>query len=234
MQRMKQRTKKLLKRLLSPIFRDVVEEYSNALRRDIFGLWQIDKAMQNSPGIEYLDGWALSPTALGFACARIANEVDPVIIEFGGGQSSLIIASLLRAASKGKLYIIEHNPDYVTKLKNLLALHGLEKRAELVHCPLAYQIDTSAISYDLSYLETLNMEANLVIVDGPPSAIDSRTRLYPLQWSLNNLAKDGRILFDDANRTGEAQCLQSINKTYDNIRVELIDDKKGHAIIRME
>ena len=156
---------------------------------------------------------ALRPAGL----VAVLNDIEVrdrrVVVELGGGVSSVYLARLLASRGAGRLVAVEHDPGWAAWLEGALAREGLDAvarvvRAPLAPHPLAWQGEWYATR---ALLDGLPAEPiDLLLVDGPP-AFEPGTECsrYPaLPVLRDRLAPDATVVLDDAGRDGERAVLE--------------------------
>lgn len=140
----------------------------------------------------------------------IIKRRPSVIVEYGSGLSTLIMAIALSRAGGGKLIAVEHDEEYYKKTRDLLKNAGLFDRVELLLCPLV-EIEINGASYKwYSLTETtlenyvVESEVDLLFVDGPPAATGPNARFPAYHVTKKFLSNDALIVLDDADRADEA------------------------------
>jgi predicted O-methyltransferase YrrM len=226
--------KNVLKKLRQLMFYGLArkEDLEN-LYDQIAGLQQIQNAMVGRPILRRLRGWAISPDAMALVLADLQEYDAPTVIEFGSGQSTIILASALKHRG-GCLISVEHDADYSAVIQKQLDACGLGGVVVAHYMPLVPVIDPQekgARSYDLQTLPSRKID--IALIDGPPGIIcGAETRLVPLRWCVRNLAPKGSIFLDDSNRPSEQQCLSVLKRDFPDILVTQLGAEKGLTQIR--
>jgi predicted O-methyltransferase YrrM len=206
----------------------------DALYAQIAGLQQIQNAMDARPILRPMRGWAISPDAMALVLADLQDCVAPTVIEFGSGQSTVILASALKRRG-GCLISVEHDADYSAGIQRQLEACGLADVVNTRHLPLVPIQDQQAKgarSYDLQSLPPHQID--VALIDGPPGIFcGPETRLVPLRWCVRNLAPNGSIFLDDSNRPAEQKCLSDLKRDFPDIAVTQLDCEKGLTRIRL-
>lgn len=177
------------------------------------GLLQIQNAMKGLPVLRPMRGWAISPDAMAWVLADLQERESPTVIEFGSGQSTVILAAALKH-SGGRLLSVEHDPEYSKVIQRQVAASGLSDWVDFVSSSLLEsKEDAPIISYDTSQLPDIGID--VALIDGPPISIcGADTRYVPLHWSASHLNQGGAIFLDDSNRTSEQNCLAKLAEKY--------------------
>lgn len=200
-------------------------------------LWELDKSAKNlckqieaSIAVQsYLNfgtlpvsfhGWPVSPDFALFLIQQIEQSDYDLIIEFGSGTSTAILASVCATKKKRtgkviKVLSFDHHEMYFEKTKSLLKFFDPDGEVELVHAPLVPTIVDGKEYLYYSCIDALNDENSrlqggqvraLVIIDGPPGVTGPLARFPALPMLLENLdlrALD--IVLDDSGRDEEKE-----------------------------
>lgn len=195
----------------------------------VAGLFQVQAAIEGRPILRRMRGWAISPDAMSWLLNDLQHRSNPAVVEFGCGQSTVIIASMLKLRTGGKLLSVEHDHEYARGIQQQLELLNLMDFVEFVFCPLVDipTIDggTPVKSYDLRELKTNTID--LALVDGPPVACGDTTRHVPLKWALDHLSHGGSAFLDDADRPGEQKLVDALRREFPGFQFEELDTEKG-------
>ena len=222
--------RKWMRRIADRVFGDL------ARRGDLDNLYnqmtayiQLHEFVASSPVLYPLRGWALSPDAIVYILADLELREDPTIVEFGSGESTLILASALRRKNAGRLITIEHDESFMRELGALLRAAQLARWVSLHHAPRMQPEDPGDDELNLSALPELPID--LALIDGPPGIKDygSLARGRPLQWALKHLKPKGTIFLDDANRPAEQSLLAKLMGEHDDLHCQMIYTEKGLA-----
>jgi serine protease inhibitor ecotin len=196
--------------------------------------------IQSILGSEYMGdfhGWPISPDIGLFLLERMREQHYDLIIEFGSGTSTMMLARMSQVLakkstvmdkkrdsthktsnSKTTIVSFEHHEHYWKKTRQLLKAHRLGKLVELVHAPLQdWHDDTQAYRYydchkTLEALAQKNANRKLrilMLVDGPPGSTCVNAR-YPAVPIVFRALKGHYIdvILDDANRADEKRTIE--------------------------
>jgi len=178
-------------------------------------------------------GYAVSPD---FACelARIVRALEPdLVVEFGSGVSTVISAYALSRNGHGRIVSLDHDADWCANSRALIAEHGLESIAEVVHAPLT-PLDLHGeqwLWYDMRAITPLD-SIDLLVVDGPPGHIQSLARYPSVPVMLERLRPEGAILLDDTDRDDEQEMLGRWSREFESLSFENRRTEKGTVIAR--
>lgn len=201
------------------------QEDLDVMYNQIAGLFQIQNAMRGEAVLKPMRGWALSPDAMACVLADLKKRTTPTIIEFGSGQSTIVIAAALKHQG-GRLFSVEHDPVYSIAIQEQAAACRVSDVIEFVHAPLiGAESGPQDRSYDLSALP--DIQVDVALIDGPPITNGTYTRLSPLRWAVQHLTHSGTVFLDDAARESEQLCLQALQKEFPNLKTNNRPTEKG-------
>lgn len=186
----------------------------------------IQSFLNNGERIPSLHGWPISPDFALYLIELIDSNDYDLIIEFGSGTSTVLIAkTLARMAAKQKTELtatqvaFEHLEEYHTQTLSLLKQAKLSEKVQLILAPLQPYAAPNGVTYQYynfrNELEAISKNATssrlniLVMVDGPPAATGKHAR-YPAAPAVLAQFKDAHIdiLLDDYNRNDEKEIVQ--------------------------
>jgi predicted O-methyltransferase YrrM len=145
-----------------------------------------------------LGSWKADTGLLKLVAEHIIEERPKVVVEFGTGASTLIVARALEIAGGGEFISFEQNPDFVQATRDWLAQHGLA--ADLRPVPLrSSPTGWPGLWYDHGDLPD---RIDFLLIDGPPWTIHPLTR-GSAEVVFDRIAPGGTIMLDDAARPGE-------------------------------
>jgi hypothetical protein len=203
-----------------------------------------------------INGWAVSSDFMLYLVKLIhLNEYD-LIIEFGSGHSTLVIAKVLsnlapRRQDKLPVCFIsfDHLDEYYRQTRKQLEHAGLADSVLLIHAPLAeytapsgcnylYYSCQTALSELVNKYPTNNLRI-LVSIDGPPGNSCKHAR-YPALPLILSYFQGASIdfLLDDAARTEEKEViklwLNEITAAELRATEQIINLEKGASLIHVE
>jgi predicted O-methyltransferase YrrM len=145
-----------------------------------------------------LGSWKADAGLLNLVVDHILEHKPKLVVEFGAGASSFVIAKALQEAGGGRLISFEQHQDFVDSTKAWLAEHGLE--ADMRAVPLRPSpAGWPGLWYDQGDLPD---GIELMLVDGPPWSIHPMTR-GAAETLFDRIAPGGTVMLDDAARPGE-------------------------------
>ena len=160
---------------------------------------------------------ALRPGAMATILNDIAVNHRMVIVECGGGVSTIYIARLLRQLGIGHLYTIEHEVQWIEMLSEMVSAE--KDYVSFIHAPIMpLQKIRAGDWYDVApVLSALNgHRIDLLIVDGPSATLSDPMIRYTAMPMLKHLFSDDfAVVLDDVNRKGEQSILHAWQKELD-------------------
>jgi predicted O-methyltransferase YrrM len=176
-------------------------------------------------------GWAGSPDFL----LALANEIRAarprVIVECSSGVSTVVAARCLQQLGAGHVWSLEQESVFAAKTTKLLAEHGLAEWATVIVAPLQ-QTNTATPWYE----DRLPPEAqpiDLLVVDGPPTAVAPLARMPAFPQLKSRLAARCTILADDAARDDEQEMVRRWCQQEPALQAEYVPLEKGLAVLRL-
>lgn len=144
-----------------------------------------------------LGSWKADTGLLRLVTDHILAHRPKLVVEFGMGASTLVLARALQLAGGGRLISFDQHADFVEATGAWLAEHGLG--AELHAVPLAPAEGWPGLWYDHGPLPD---GIDLMLVDGPPWALHPLTR-GGAATLFDRIAPGGTVMLDDGARPGE-------------------------------
>lgn len=156
----------------------------------------------------YWNLWAIDPVFANHIIYKIITTRPEVVVELGGGLSTLIVAKTLsNMGIKHKIYSVDSDKTFIEETRNMLIAEGLydENIVKLIHAPIK-NITISRNNYKWYQIDIKKMDftkIDLLIVDGPIGSISKDAR-YPAIPFFKRFLKPGcSVLLDDFNREDE-------------------------------
>ena len=173
-----------------------------------------------------MHGWPISPDLALYLIDLLENTNYDIIIEFGSGTSTLLMArTLTRLASRRRgrppvrLIAFEHLERYYTQTKDQLQKAGMSDAVHLVLAPLETYTAPDGRSYpyyrchdilsDAANSQSVTDTQMLIFVDGPPEPTGKHAR-YPAFPAVLAHFKGAKIdiLLDDYIREDEKEIVR--------------------------
>lgn len=182
-----------------------------------------------------MNAWALSPEALEWIRQFIQERGIRSVLELGSGQSTLMLASLVRdeilksadGSAALKAIAVEHDEKYSEQTYNLLKSIELEQYVTLHHCPLMNRW------FDMRFVPV--EEVDLILIDSPPYHVAPMSRLPAIE-KLKPFIKAGTwIILDDYHRETEKLIVKQWLESYPGLKlIGKVSIDTGLAVMRVE
>ncbi|SFU46387.1 class I SAM-dependent methyltransferase [Nitrosospira multiformis] len=196
----------------------------------LHGLY-IDLGLQKS--LPPTRGWAASPDFLQELVRHMLEEKPQVIVECSSGVSTVVLARCAQLNGTGKVYSLEHEPEFAQKTRMNLARLGLAEYATVIDAPLmSYTLNDEVWPwYDIQALPQ-GCKVDLLVIDGPPYFTRSLAR-YPAGPILfSSLAESAVIFLDDAARDDEKKILEIWGREFPELSQAASACEKGCVILK--
>ncbi len=148
--------------------------------------------------LPYLGSWKADTGLLELLVDHIFEHRPALVVEFGTGASTLVLARALKMAGGGSLISFDQHAEFVEATRVWLSDHGLQadlRAAPLKRSPHGWP----GLWYDHGPLPT---GIELMLIDGPPWTVHPLTRGAAVSL-FDHIAPGGTIMLDDAARPGE-------------------------------
>jgi predicted O-methyltransferase YrrM len=157
-----------------------------------------------------LGTWALGPRSLEEIIRLVSSRRPGLIVEFGSGASTVVLAWAMREASgpgsQPRVMSFEQDAKHAEHTRELLARAGLESECTILVAPMERQLIeermTCCYAIPGGFSEVIgDRRIDLAIIDGPAGAAGVRFGTLPLMQPY--LADGATFVLDDALRDGE-------------------------------
>lgn len=180
--------------------------------------------------------WAISPDFGLLLCELIDHHKPRIIVEFGGGSSTLICAYRGALVSAPHIYSFDHEPTFAEQTKEQLKKHELTTHADVIFAPLKpsefFDSNGGRIDwYDEQGLDKLPNGIDLVIVDGPPSDMAPSARYPALPALREKLSSSCVLVLDDAARPSERNIVERWLVEFPEFELASPPAEKGAAVL---
>lgn len=180
----------------------------------------LDRLDLPDDALPYLGSWKADTGLLTLLVDHILAHRPKLVVEFGTGASTLVLARALKKAGGGRLISFDQHAGFIDATRDWLADHGLSADLHAValrpspggwpglwydHGPLPDGID-------------------LMLIDGPPWSIHPFTRGAAASL-FGHIAPGGTVMLDDAARPGERVVARRWRKAWPDFDFRL--DKSG-------
>lgn len=197
----------------------------------IAGLMQVQSAMAGGPVLKPLRIFVISPDAIAWILADIQDRVAPTVVEFGAGQSTVILAACLKHQGRGTLLSIEHDEAHANAVRRQLDACGLASYVDLRVVPVTDYPSAGSLPACQSYATAAlpDCTIDVALIDGPPHWFGEASRLPPAQWALSRLSEGGAMYLDDITRPQERMVLAHLATVCSDLAVDHLRAEKGLA-----
>ena len=179
-------------------------------------------------------GKAASADFLKLLADHILREKPEVVVECGSGLSTVVAARCLQMNGKGRLYSLEHMPEFAAQTRGELDRQGLGNWACILDAPLELrQFNGRTVRWYRSR-GLPDLPVDLIVVDGPPARTGSSPR-YPAGPVLfPRLTARGAVLIDDAGRPEELAVIAEWRREFPGLdfHTDLQEFEKGVCMAR--
>jgi predicted O-methyltransferase YrrM len=180
----------------------------------------LDRLELPDDALPYLGSWKADVGLLTLLVDHIEAQRPKLVVEFGTGASTLVLARALKKWGGGRLISFDQHADFIAATGAWLADHGL--KADLHAVPLRPSPGGwPGLWYDHGPLPD---GIELMLVDGPPWSIHPFTRGAAASL-FGHIAPGGTVVLDDAARPGERIVARRWSKAYPEFDFRL--DKSG-------
>lgn len=180
-------------------------------------------------------GWTISPDFAVILLEAIQINRPGVIVELGGGTSTLVSGYCLEKLGGGQVIAFDHIEKFADLTRENVGNHGLGQFAQIRHAPLKpLELGGQVYEwYDPAGFAGIG-QIDLLVVDGPTQWQNPQPQVrYPALPVLADRLADGAIvLMDDSHRKDEQEIAARWQADY---RLELIreyDTEKGTKSFR--
>ena len=180
----------------------------------------LDRLGLPDDALPYLGSWKADVGLLTLLVDHILAHKPKLVVEFGTGASTLVLARALRMAGGGRLISFDQHEDFVQATRGWLADHGLA--ADIHAVPLRPSPGGwPGLWYDHGPLQD---GIGLMLIDGPPWSIHPFTRGAAASL-FGHIAPGGTVMLDDAARPGERVVARRWRKAFPEFDFRL--DRSG-------
>ncbi|HET7315119.1 class I SAM-dependent methyltransferase [Salinisphaera sp.] len=204
--------------------------------RQIAAFLELRDLLQPVRPLPMLREWAISPD-FGLLLVDLIDEHRPrVIVEFGGGSSTLVCAYRASQATNCGIHSYDHDDSFAQRTREQLQKHGLDSHAEIHYEPLRpsqFLDDAGEVIewYGGGSIENLPADIDMIVVDGPPSHLNPWARYPSLPAVYDKLSPDCLLILDDAARKSEQQVVERWLKEFPEFRLQSPSTEKGAAVL---
>jgi len=194
----------------------------NRIYSQLESLFWLQRRLLPNTQLPSLRGWASSPDVLVRLHTHIMEAKPAVIVEFGSGASTLVIADALSQNGTGKLFSIENSKYYGTQTLSQLQQNHLQDWVNLRIGELetweedhinSEDDDKPLLWYPKSLVKNIK-NIDLIWVDGPPGNTCLYSRYPALPALFDQLSSRIEVWMDDTVRQEERDICENWAKKY--------------------
>jgi predicted O-methyltransferase YrrM len=187
----------------------------------------LDRLELPHDALPYLGSWKADMGLLKLVTDHIFEHRPRLVVEFGTGASTLVLARALQLAGGGRLISFDQHQEFVDATREWLADYGL--KADLRAVPLRPSRDWPGLWYDHG---PLPLGIDLMLIDGPPWTIHPLTRGGAAHL-FDHVSPGGTVMLDDGARPGERFVARRWRRLRPDMDFTLLDNgTKGTLIGR--
>lgn len=178
-------------------------------------------------------GAAASPDLL-LELTRLIDRIRPeTIVELGSGISTVVMAARCKAAGRGHVLALEHDPGYAAATRAELFAQGLEAHATVVDAPLEELVIGAETWSWYGLAPDTPSDIDLLLVDGPPAGTGRLARYPALPRFRERLAPGAVVVADDGDRPDEREMVERWQAEYPGLEVRYLPFAKGAWLLTM-
>lgn len=221
----------------------------NRLYAQLEKLNWLTRSVRLNYSLPALRGWAASPDVLLMLHEHVRQRRPRLVVEFGSGCSTVVIADALRQNGFGKLVSFEHSSDYAAQTLGYLERENLDAWVDLrlndltvwdkdhlatsASSGAAESTDTPSLRwYDASHMTDLE-GIDLMFVDGPPGGTCPYSRYPALPALADRLSSNAEVWMDDTIRQEEKDICADWAQKHGMV-VDFIDFEKGMGRLKRD
>jgi predicted O-methyltransferase YrrM len=178
--------------------------------------------------------WAASPDLLVHLATLVRERRPEMVVECGGGVSTLVIARALQMNGRGRLHTLESDTGFAALTQERLARLALQDVVRIHVAPLEPLPGEAAGNwYALGAVGRLPERIDMLFVDGPQVGEDT-SRAPAIDRLFPRLSERGFAVFDDARRSGEASFPALVASGFPHLRKTDLPAEKGAMLFAPE
>ncbi|MEM7244059.1 MAG: class I SAM-dependent methyltransferase [Acidobacteriota bacterium] len=151
-------------------------------------------------------GWAILPDFAELLLELTKERPHACILELGGGASTQVLAAALGDSTR--IVSVEAEKRFADDLRDALTHQELTDHVEVLDAAMSGTPPWYDRERVQSAAERLG-PIDLLVVDGPSTALDARAREPAMPELLSRLAPDATVVLDDTVREGEQAIVEA-------------------------
>ena len=212
---------------------NTITQQANLLFRQLQAYHELSSLLNLKQPLPPLGGWAATPDFLLIVTSHALSRRPQLILECGSGASTIILGRCCELNGTGHVFSLEHNADYAEQTRQQIRDLGLSQWVTILHAPLVtYPSLENRQWYSLEGVTLKSGSLDMLVVDGPPNAINTLAR-YPAVPLLYPYFAAGFVaLVDDTNRTSEKRAIARWLSEFPGLSAKYFETEKGCTVIR--
>lgn len=196
-------------------------------------LFYLHSRLQLRRALPRMRSYGISPDFANLLVDFVLKAKPEVIVECGGGISTLVNGYLLEKQGRGHVYALEHDAPFAQQTQDELVRHGLGDWASVVHAPLEEFVigGKSWKWYSRNGWQDLP-GIDLLVVDGPPSVIQAHARYPALPLLMEKMNPQAIVIVDDCNRPEDRETVEKWIRESGDWDLEWFRTEKTAAVLR--
>jgi predicted O-methyltransferase YrrM len=171
---------------------------------------------------------SMSPDLLRCAVELMLHNKPRVVVELGGGASTVFVAYCLKRIGQGKLLSIDHDPAFADKTRTMIEHHGLSEYATVLCRPLEpLRIRGNEYLWYSVHASDMDGPIDFLLIDGPPYHVHPLARYPALPVMLPYMTANAVAILDDANRPEELRIIDLWASEFPELSMEKLETEKG-------
>jgi predicted O-methyltransferase YrrM len=148
--------------------------------------------------------WAASPDLLVHLALLVRERKPALVVECGGGVSTLVLARALQLNGAGLVWTLESSAEFAQITRERLRRLGVQQFSKVRIAPLTeLPPPGQGFWYRLEEIARLPGPIDMLFVDGPQVS-ETTSRAPAIDHLFPRLSPAGFVVFDDARRADEA------------------------------
>lgn len=178
-------------------------------------------------------GWAASPDFLGVLARHVTQARPKAILECGSGVSTVVLARACELNGIGRVYSLEHLPDFAERIRSELSRHGLAGHAEILDAPLTRHTLDDGSEWSWYGLRALPpIQFDMLVIDGPPNTTGPLARYPAGPLLFPHLEPGASVFLDDTHRKDEQETVARWLRERPDLICSWVPSEKGCAVLR--
>lgn len=193
------------------------------MNENIMGMLALQPLLNGKPYLPFTNT-SLKQCAMAHLLNDIVINERKNILELGSGLSTIMMARLIDSNKlRTSITSVDHNADWILKVKEMLRHEGLGDKVKFIHAPLEtkkryalrdylwYDENILSAEFMKPFADTqIRIRFDLVLVDGPPAYNEDimYSRAFAFPFLRDHLKQSFTVMLDDVNRLGEKHALK--------------------------